>query len=304
MLTTAQTILYSPTKAKASGNLTMEIIPGRDGFTAEIRGADPAHAEDFPAIYEAFLAHGVIVIRDCALSPEAQVEFSRRFGPLMGRRPSTPDKVLMPGLPEIVVLSNRKVNGETVGITDAGRYWHSDLCFEENPNKATLLHAVEVPQEGGDTLFADLQRACETLPDDLRQRAEGRRAAHTFRKHYLEVMAAGSPRPPLTPEQFEALALNYHPIIRTHPETGRKALFVNPGHTTDVEGMSEEESRDLLDALFEHSLRPEFIYRHKWRVGDTVVWDNRRVMHNAEPYDMARFTRHMLRSCVHGDRPY
>jgi len=283
--------------------MTIEVQSGPGNFAGKISGTGPERVEDFGAIHQAFLDHGVVVIRDRALSAQAQVEFSRRFGPLMGRRPSTPDQVLMPGVPEIVILSNRKVNGENVGITDAGRYWHSDLCFEEAPNMATILHAVEVPPEGGDTLFADLQRAFDTLPETLITRIEGKRAAHTFRKHYLEVMAAGSPRPPLTQEQFEALALNYHPIVRTHPETGRKALFVNPGHTTHVEGMEDGESQSLLDALFEHSMQPEFIYRHKWRAGDTVVWDNRRVMHNAEPYDMTRYTRHMHRSCIHGDRP-
>lgn len=138
----------------------------------------------------------------------------------------------------------------------------------------------------------------------MKDRIEGKRAAHTFRKHYLEVMAEGSDRPPLTPEQIDALAETYHPIARTHPETGRKTLFINPGHTTHVEGMGEAESRDLLDALYAVCLRPEHIYRHKWRVGDTVVWDNRRVMHNAEPYDMARYTRHMHRCSIHGDKPY
>ena len=284
--------------------MAIDVQSGPGGFAGEVRGADPERAGDFSVIHRAFLDHGVIVMRDCSLTPEAQIAFSRRFGPLMGRRPSTPDKVLMPGLPEIVILSNRKVNGETVGITDAGRYWHSDLCFEEKPNMATILHAVEVPPEGGDTLFADLQQAYETLPDTLKSRIDGKRAAHTFRKHYLEVMAAGSQRPPLTQEQFEALALNYHPIARTHPETGRKTLFVNPGHTTEIEGMDEAESQDVLDALFEHCLQPKFIYRHQWKAGDTVIWDNRRVMHNAEPYDMDRYTRHMHRSCIHGDKPY
>jgi taurine dioxygenase len=283
--------------------MSVNVQLGNMGFSAEISGAAPNNAEDFTAIHQAFLSHGVIVLRDCPMEPQTQVDFSRRFGPLMGRRPSTPDKVLMPGLPEIVILSNRKVNGETVGITDAGRYWHSDLCFEEAPNMATILHAVEVPPEGGDTLFADLQRAYETLPKTLKSSIQGKRAAHTFRKHYLEVMAAGSPRPPLTQEQFNALPLNYHPIVRMHPETERKALFVNPGHTTHIEDMPDSESQELLQAIFEHSLQPEFIYRHKWRAGDTVVWDNRRVMHNAEPYDMTRYTRHMHRSCIHGDRP-
>lgn len=285
--------------------MSIQVRAGSGEFSAEISGASPQSPDDFPAIHQAFLDHGVIVLRDCPLEPQAQVEFSRRFGPLMGRRPSTPDKVLMPGLPEIVILSNRKkANGETVGITDAGRYWHSDLCFEETPNMATILHAVEVPPEGGDTLFCDLRRAYETLPEPLKTQIDGKRAAHTFRKHYLEVMAAGSPRPPLSQEQFDALPLNYHPIVRTHPETGRKALFVNPGHTTHVENMDEAESQALLDALFQHCLQPEFIYRHRWRAGDTVVWDNRRVMHNAEPYDMTRFTRHMHRSCIHGDKPF
>ena len=284
--------------------MAIEVQSGAGGFAGEICGANPETEADFSAIHQAFLDHGVIVMRRHSMTPEAQLTFSRRFGPLMGRRPSTPERVLMPGLPEIVVLSNRKVNGKTVGITDAGRYWHSDLCFEEVPNMATILHAIEVPPEGGDTLFADLRQAYETLPEALKVRIEDKRAAHTFRKHYLEVMAAGSPRPPLTNAQFEALALNYHPIVRTHPETGRKSLFVNPGHTTKIEDMDQEESRKLLNALFEHSLQPKFIYRHKWQVGDTVVWDNRRVMHNAETYDMERYTRHMHRSCIHGDRPF
>ncbi len=285
--------------------MTIEIKQASGGFAGEVMGADPEDGADFAAVHEAFLDHGVIMIRDHPLSPEAQLDFSRRFGPLMGRRPSTPDKVLMPGQPEIVILSNRQnEKGESVGINDAGRYWHSDLCFEEEPNLGTIVHAVEIPPEGGDTLFADLGQAYAALPDALKQRIEGKRAAHTFRKHYLEVMAQGSPRPPLTPEQFAALKETYHPIARTHPETGRRTLFINPGHTTHIEGMPEQESRELLDTLFEHCLKPEFIYRHKWRVGDTVIWDNRRVMHNAEPYDMSRYTRHMHRTCIHGDRPF
>jgi taurine dioxygenase len=285
-------------------SMTIEVQRESGGFAGEVKGANPESPDDFARIRQAFLDHGVIMIRNHPLTPKVQLEFSRRFGPLMGRRPSTPDKVLMPGQPEIVVLSNRKKNGENVGITDAGRYWHSDLCFEEEPNLGTIVHAVEVPPLGGDTLFADLEQAYATLPDDLKKLVEGKRAAHTFRKHYLEVMAAGSPRPPLTAEQFAALKETYHPIARTHPDTGRKTLFINPGHTTHIEGLDEAESRDLLDALFEHCLKPEFIYRHQWRAGDTVIWDNRRVMHNAEPYDMDRYTRHMHRSCIHGDRPF
>ncbi len=274
------------------------------GFAGEVSGIDLGRGGDFEQIHRAFLDHGVIVVRDQPLTPDVQIAFSGRFGPLMGRRPSMSDKVLMPGHPEITILSNKKKNGEGVGIADAGRYLHSDLDFEEKPNLATIVHAVEIPPEGGDTLFADLELAYATLPDSLKRRLEGKRAAHTFAKHYQEVMAQGSKRKPLTPEQVAALSVTMHPIVRTHPDTGRKTLFVNPGHTTHVEGMEDSESQDILDALFEHSLNPEHIYRHKWRVGDTVIWDNRRVMHNAEPYDMERYTRHMHRSCVHGDRPF
>jgi taurine dioxygenase len=277
-------------------------MPG--GFAGEVLGADLTRAEDFEAVHQAFLDHGVIVVREQPLSPETLIAFSGRFGPLMGRRPSMSDKVLMPGHPEIVILSNRKKNGENVGIADAGRYWHSDLDFEESPNLGTVLHAIEVPPEGGDTLFCDLEAAYATLPDAMQKRIAGLRAAHTFAKHYREVIAQGSKRIPLTEEQIAALKTTHHPIVRTHPETGRKVLFVNPGHTTVVEGMDEADSASLLQALYDHSLQPERIYRHRWRTGDTVLWDNRRVMHHAEPYDMARYTRHIHRTSIHGDRPF
>ncbi|MFT5175883.1 MAG: taurine dioxygenase [Gammaproteobacteria bacterium] len=284
--------------------MVIEVLAENGGFGAQVSGVDLTREEDFVGIHDAFLEHGVICIRNQPLLPESQVEFSRRFGPLMGRRASTPDKVLMPGLPEIILLSNRKKDGEGVGISDAGRYWHSDLCFEEAPNQATIVHAIQVPPHGGDTLFADLEQAYATLPDAMKNKLAGQRAAHTFRKHYLEVMAAGSQRPPLTDEQIAALKETYHPIVRTHPDTARKALFINPGHTTHVENMAPVESDALLDDLFAHCLRDNFIYRHKWRVGDTVIWDNRRLMHNAEPYDMVRYTRHMHRTSIGGDEPF
>jgi taurine dioxygenase len=282
----------------------VEVRKAAGSFAGEVLGADLAREEDFARVRQAFLDHGVIVVRDQKLSPEAQIAFSRRFGPLMGRRASASDKVLMPGYPEITLLSNRREKGEYIGNADAGRYWHSDMSFEDKPNLGTVVYAVDIPPEGGDTLFADLERAYATLPDTVKRRIEGRRAAHTFAKHYREVMAKGSTRSPLTPEQLAALKDVWHPIVRTHPETGRKALFVNPGHTARIDGLDDAESEDLLATLFAHSLQPEHVYRHKWRVGDTVFWDNRRVMHQAETYDMTRYTRHMHRTCIHGDRPF
>ncbi len=241
------------------------------GFAGEVLGADLAREEDFDAVRQAFLDHGVIVVRDQSLAPGSQIAFSRRFGPLMGRRASASDKVLLPGFPDITLLSNRREGGEYVGNADAGRYWHSDMSFEEKPNLGTVVYALEVPPEGGDTLFAALQGAYESLPDGAKRQIEGKRAAHTFARHYEEVMAKGSTRPPLSAEQQAALVDMWHPIARTHPDTGRKTLFVNPGHTTRIEGMNETESRDLLEKLFAHSLLPAHLYRHQWRVGDTVI---------------------------------
>jgi len=285
--------------------MSIEIRPVAGSFAAEVLGADLAANDDatFAAVRKALFDHGVIVLRDQELPPEAQVAFSRRFGTVEGRRPSASDKVLMKGLPEITLLSNRRENGALIGNADAGRYWHSDQSFQEKPNLATLVYAVEIPEEGGDTLFADLVGAFETLPAALGRRIEGRRAAHTFAKHYHAIMARGSTRPPLTPEQLAELKEIWHPVVRTLPESGRKSLFINPGHTTRIGGMDEAESLALLDKLFAHCLRPENVYRHRWRLRDAVFWDNRAVMHKAETYDMSRYTRHMYRTSIHGDVP-
>jgi alpha-ketoglutarate-dependent taurine dioxygenase len=284
--------------------MAIEVRQAAGSFAGEVLGADLGRAEDFERVHQAFLDHGVIVVRGQTLSPEDQLAFSARFGPLMGRRPSMSDKVLMPGHPEIVILSNKKKDGEAIGFADAGRYWHCDLDFEDVPSLGTVLHALEVPPEGGDTLFCDLEAAYAALPDAMKTRLAGLRAAHTFAKHYRTVMARGSQRVPLTEEQIAALNTAYHPVVRTHPETGRKLLYVNPGHTTAIEGMDEADSDALLEELFEHCLQSERIYRHKWRAGDTVIFDNRRLMHNAQPYDMDRYARHLHRTSMHGDRPY
>ncbi len=284
--------------------MSIEVRASADGFAGEVLGADLARDADFPPVHGALIEFGVIVVRDQRLSPETQIAFSRRFGPLMGRRPSASDNVLLTGFPEITLLSNRRENGVYIGNADAGRYWHSDMSFEEEPNLGTVVYALEVPPVGGDTVFADLEAAYETLSEATKQRIAGKRAAHTFAKHYHEIMAKGSTRPPLSAAQLAGLKETWHPIVRTHPESGRKVLFVNPGHTVRVEGMTEPDSQTLLESLFAHSLRSERLYRHEWRVGDVVIWDNRRVMHRAETYDMDRYTRHLHRTSIHGDRPY
>ena len=281
--------------------MAIDVQSGPGGFAGEVRGADLERAGDFSAIHRAFLDHGVIVMRDCSLTPEAQIAFSRRFGPLMGRRPSTPDKVLMPGLPEIVILSNRKVNGETVGITDAGRYWHSDLCFEEKPNMATILHAVEVPPEGGDTLFANQYLAYETLSDGVKATLDGLKAVHDDSR--VAGPNANKGRSTQTRDDLDwQPTVNAHPVVRTHPETGRKALYVNIASAHYFEGMTQAESAPLLRYLFDHATRPEFTCRFCWGPGSVAFWDNRCLKHIAVN-DYHGHRRDMRRVQLAGDRP-
>lgn len=277
-----------------------------DVMGAEIIGADLRRndVETFERIHDAFLKYdGLIVVRDQTLSPEQQVSFSRRFGSLIGRRSSAPDSVLLKGVPEILVLSNRRVNGEPVGLENAGHYWHPDVTFEECPAMGSLLYAIEVPPVGGDTLFANMYRAYETLPDSIKAQIECLHAAHSYAGS-PDGYEKGGKRAELTEEQKAGQRrLVNHPVVRTHPETGRKALYVNPGFTKRIVDLDEDQSKKLLHLLFKHSIRDELIYRHKWRQHDLMIWDNRCLIHQATSYD-PKYTRHMHRTTVAGDRPY
>lgn len=273
------------------------------GFGVEVTGIDlsrPLDDAEFGAIRRAWFEAGVMVVRDQRLAPEAQVAFSRRFGELAIH---VMDQFLLPGHPEILVLSNRRrADGTPVGFEDAGRYWHSDVSYEERPALGSLLHAVEIPPEGGDTLFQDMTRAYDALPAGTKRRIEGRRALHSFTRNYRKNETVEGGRPRISAAQNEKLKDVSHPVVRTVAETGRRALFVNPGFTWAIEGMDEEEGGALLKELFDHACRPEFRYVHRWRAGDLLCWDNRSVMHHATPYDPAHI-RHMHRTTIRGPRP-
>ncbi len=271
---------------------------------AEIVGLDLSRALDdttFARVNDAFLAsEGVLVFRDQRIGPEQHIAFSRRFGPLMIH---VLRQYLLPGHPEILIVSNVIENGKPVGLGDAGRYWHSDLSYVAQPSLGSLLHAQELPAEGGDTSFVNMYAAYEALPDDVKRRIDGRRAVHAYGNIYDRLTEQGSGwRPPLTEAQRAEVKEVDHPIVRTHPETGRKALFVNEGFTARILGLSAEESRDLLAFLFAHSTEERFRYRHRWRDFDLVFWDNRCAIHLAHgcPPEMRR---HMHRTTVQGDVP-
>nr|WP_232437145.1 TauD/TfdA family dioxygenase [Burkholderia ubonensis] len=270
---------------------------------AEVVGLDlskPLDEAGFARIHRAHLDHHVLVFRDQRITPDQHIAFSRRFGPLQIH---VLHQFGLAGHPEVLVVSNIVENGKPIGLGDAGHYWHSDLSYKEKPSLGSLLHAQELPSEGGDTLFANMHLAWDTLPAHLRRAAEGLCAEHTYLARYAELQARNPWRPNLSAEQVAQVKPVVHPVVRTHPETGRKALFVSEHFTTRIVGLPEDESRALLDELFAHSVRAEHLYRHVWRDHDLVFWDNRSLMHLAAGTP-DHLRRKLYRTTIEGDAPF
>jgi taurine dioxygenase len=285
--------------------LVIRSIEGAAGpLGAEVLGLDlsrPLGREDFARIHRAHLDHHVLVFRDQRITPQQHVDFSRRFGPLQIH---VLKNFQLAGHPEILIVSNVKdAAGQPIGLGDAGHYWHSDLSYKDKPSLGSLLHAQELPGEGGDTLFADQHAAYDALPEDLKVRIASLKAEHSYLAKYEELRARSPWRPKLTQAQIDEVAPSIHPVVRTHPETGRKALFVSEHFTTRIVGLPEDESQALLAQLFAASVRPEFTYRHQWQPHDLVFWDNRSVTHLAAGTpDSER--RKLYRTTIEGDLPF
>ena len=282
---------------------TFEVRPLAGNVGAEIIGLDltrPLNDADFARVHRAHLDYHVVIFRDQRITPAQQIEFSRRFGVLQIH---VLKQFLLAGHPEILIVSNIVEDGQPVGLGDAGKYWHSDLSYKELPSLGSMLHAQELPSEGGDTLFADMHQAWDTLPEPLRQVVQGRSAVHSYTARYSEGKNAASWRPKLTPEQLAQVVTVTHPIVRTHPENGRKALFVSEGFTTHIVGLPEDESRDVLAQIHAHSVRPENVYRHNWQPHDMVFWDNRSLIHLAAGCP-DHLRRKLYRTTIQGDAPF
>ena len=294
--------LASPsTRPTAAGRL--EIRPLDAPLGAEVLGLDlgrPLADDDFARIHRAHLDHHVLVFRDLRITPQQQVDFSRRFGPLQIH---VLRQFQLPGHPEILVVSNIKENGQPIGLGDAGHYWHSDLSYKELPSLGSMLHAQELPSEGGDTLFANQHLAWERLPAALKNAVAGLKAEHHYLAKYAELQQRNPWRPNLTPEQIAEVKPVVHPVVRTHPENGRKALFVSEHFTTRIVDVPEDESRALLDELFRLSTLPELVYRHRWQPHDMVFWDNRSVTHLAAGCP-DHLRRRLNRTTIEGDAPF
>ncbi len=276
---------------------TLEVVRLSPHIGAELRGLDlskPLGEADVAAINKAWLDHIVILFRDQKLTQEDQIRVTSYFGPIgkLGR----PPKYFPPGfnslLPGIMMISNIRENGEPIGaLPDGEMMFHHDMIHHELPHDATMLYALEIPTHGGDTLFASGYAAYDALDPDLKAKLEGRRARHHY--NYGSTQRGDG-------KGTEAYAESTHPIFRTHDKTGRRATYVNRLMTVGIDGMDDSAAAPLLDALFHQTERPEFIYRHQWRVGDLLLWDNRCSTHARDdfPADQRRL---MLRTTVAGD---
>lgn len=283
----------------------MQISRLSEALGAEITGIDVAAADgtDVKAIRDAFHEHQVIVFRDQTLTPDQHIAFSRHFGE---HEIHISKKFLLADRPEILVLSNRKENGEYIGVENAGDYWHSDLSYMAKPSLGSLLYALEVPPEGGDTEWANQYTAYETLSDEIKKQIEGLKARHTFNRFRNPRVRIPDHAEKEARQRYERISPEdaIHPVVRTHPVTGWKALYVSPRFTIGIEDIPDEEGQALLDVLFEHMIRPEFVYHHKWRLGDLLFWDNRCLVHLACRGIPEGQIRHMHRTTVSGDVPY
>jgi taurine dioxygenase len=281
----------------------LEIRPFDAPVGAEVLGLDlaaPLSGADFARIHRAHLDHHVLVFRDQKITPDQHIAFSRLFGPLQIH---VLRQFQLAGHPEILVVSNIKENGQPIGLGDAGYYWHSDLSYKENPSLGSLLHAQELPSEGGDTLFSNMHRLWDTLPAELRRTIDGLRAEHTYLAKYAELQKRSPWRPNLSAEQIAEVEPVIQPVVRTHPETGRKGVFVSEHFTTRIVDMPEDESAALLAELFGYVARPEYVYRHQWSDHDLVFWDNRSVQHLAAGCP-DHLRRKLYRTTIEGDRPF
>jgi len=295
------------TRAGDSQSFEIRPIPrgenSQGDLGAEVIGLDlskPLSADDFERLQEAHWKHHVLVFRDQRITPAQHVEFSRLWGPLQIH---VLRQFQLEGHPEILQVSNvRNAEGQPEGLGDAGLMWHSDLSYKQIPSLGSLLHAQELPEEGGDTLFADQHAAYEALPESLKQKLHGLTAEHSYLLHY-ETLREKSPwRPRLTQAQIDEVKPAIHPVVTTHPGNGKKALFVSEHFTRRIVELSEDESRDLLQELFAHSVQPQFNYRHKWQPHDMVFWDNRSVMHLATGFPQ-HLRRKLYRTTVEGIKP-
>jgi taurine dioxygenase len=280
---------------------TFDIRPLSELMGAEIFGmnlAKPVDDATRDAILEALNRYKLLVFRDQDLPKEAQLAFTRRFGEL---EPHVNRDFRSAGAPEVHPVNNLDENQQpSRSIKNIGNYsWHTDKSYMARPSLATLLYAVQLPPSGGDTEFADMQAAYDALPEARKRALQSLRLVHSWERSRQK---SGSK--PATDEEKRDAPPVVHPLIRTHPATGRKVLYVG-NHTSHVEGWEAAKGEALIAELQEFATQPRFVFRHQWQPGDMVMWDNRCLLHRALPnFEMERYARVLNRTVVRGDVPY
>ncbi len=259
--------------------MTITVAPFENGFGAEVIGVDftsPINADALQSITDAFSHHHVLSFRGHdGLTTDQVLAASRLFGKDLEAHVFT--QYHHPDEPLIMVLSNRKEGEKPKGLRDAGTFWHSDVAYKPEPAAATMLYALEIPDEGGDTLFCNMTAAYDDLSDAMKGRLDGLKAWHFYAHQKRDLFDTGQVQSP--PECL-------HPVVRTNPVSGQKAIYITPAYTVRIDGMDEDESQALMDEIFAHCLQDKYRMTYKWRAGDIVVWDNAAVMHSATTKDL------------------
>ena len=262
----------------------MHIRPISPLFGAEIVEVDLSGKLDdatFSSIEAAYSEHAVLLFRGQQMTDEQHVDFSRRLGEL---EVHVLKEFSKPEHPEVYVLSNIIENGKPIGIKDAGSYWHTDLSYTKSPSRGSILYSIEVPHAAdgtplGDTEFASTAAAYDNLSEEMKAKLQDLKAVHRFWDRYISSRKGAGIEVVISDERRAGLPDVVQPVIRTHSVTGRKSIYVNEGFTVGIVGMSDNESRALLEELYAHCAQAKFRYRHKWRVGDVVMWDNCTTIH-------------------------
>jgi taurine dioxygenase len=282
----------------------MKIVPSGQTLGARIEGVDltdPLSEADFRLVLRALGEHGVLCFPQQSFETPAFAAFARRFGDL---EVNVANLYHEPDFPDVMILSNMMSEaGKPVGLNDAGQGWHTDMSYSKDIALANILHARHVPMRNGksvgETQFRNMHAAYDELPDIYKHKLEGRTATHDFEK-FWEVMRQrpGSRRPKLTEEQKKRKPPVSQPVFRTHPLTGRKVLYANPGYTMWIDGMDREESDAIVEYLFRHQERADFLHAHHWEKGDVLMWDNIGTVHNAVADYLPDEHRYMRRAQV------
>ncbi|MPY73542.1 MAG: TauD/TfdA family dioxygenase [Alphaproteobacteria bacterium] len=279
--------------ASDHGNPGFQVLPLSGLMAAEVIGLDlsqPFDEATRDAVHQAFLRYQLLVFRGQKLTKPEQIAFTEQFGALERH---TKFNRGMDDFPLLHVVSNLDDEGKPSG-TVKSTLWHSDKSFRAEPSMATILHAVTMPPKGGDTMFANMYAAYEALPESEKAFLEGKKVVHSWelsRENIGRVLSEDEKRdaPP-----------NSHPLARIHPETGRTSLFLGM-HASHIDGMSFEDGRAKILELEAHATKPEFTFRHSWRMGDLLMWDNRCLLHRADPnFDAATYPRVLHRTCLRG----